>query len=113
MSPSLAPDVTGRLDSMRSRWGSLTAVPRRLHQTNGKAPATLCKTTSPGRFLPNPNQTSQELPSLWRIQLLKSASDAYPQVSDSKLQEPGSSWLWAWTVAAGGGAELRLRERYV
>lgn len=26
---------------------------------------------------------------------MKSGSDVYPQVLDSKLHEPGRSWLWA------------------
>lgn len=39
------------------------------------------------------------VPSLCRVQLVKSASDVYPQVLVSKLQEPGNSWLWAWMVA--------------
>ena len=42
---------------------------------------------------------SLPVPSLCSVQLVKSASDVYPQVLDSKLQEPCNSWLWAWMVA--------------
>lgn len=47
----------------------------------------------------------QRVPSLCRVQLLNSGSDVYPQVLDSKLQEPGSSRLWAWTEAWSAGRE--------
>lgn len=51
------------------------------------------------------------VPSLCRVQLVKSASDVYPQVLDSKLQEPGNSWLWAWMVALSTRRKRRKEER--
>lgn len=49
------------------------------------------------------------LPSLLSVQLKKFGSDVYPQVLDSKLQEPGKCWIWAWTVA---GRREKMDESY-
>lgn len=52
---------------------------------------------------------SLPVPSLCRVQLMKSASDVYPQMSDSKLQEPGNSWLCAWMMPLNTEGEKERR----
>lgn len=66
-------------------------------------PTQTCKPTADRIIWTNGQFSVSQVPSLCRVQLVETGSDEYPQVLDSKLHEPGRSWLWARTAPVRDG----------
>lgn len=89
----LTPDVADHA-WMDTRWASV-------HQDHDDDSTPFKRVMKSTVLKTNKGKKSFPIPSLCRLQLVNSPSDMYPQVLDSKLQEPSRSWLWAWAMASG------------
>lgn len=101
--PKLTPDVAHHA-LMDTRWVSF-------HQDHNDDNTPVKRVITSTVLKTNEEKKSLPVPSLCRLQLVNSPSDVYPQVLDSKLQEPSKSWLCAWTMASGKEKNSRENKR--